>query len=72
MALQHDLSQSSRWTTFVDFRRPLEKDDFWAAVYYIDAAFGLLINFMMAIVRIFHYYSILGETIIVQNISTTF
>ena len=48
------------WRAFIDFRRPFEKGYFWAAVYYIDAAFGLLINFMMAIVRIFHYYSILG------------
>ena len=24
------------WAAFIDFRRPLEKDGFWAAVYYID------------------------------------
>ena len=24
------------WTTFIDFRRPLEKDGFWTAVYYTD------------------------------------
>ena len=24
------------WTDSLDFRRPLEKDGFWAAVYYID------------------------------------
>ena len=33
------------WRAFIDFRRPFEKGYFWAAVYYIDAAFGLLINF---------------------------
>ena len=35
--LKHGLSQPAVfWTTFIDFRRPLEKDGFWAAVYYID------------------------------------
>ena len=32
----HGLSQPAVfWTAFIDFRRPLEKDGFWTAVYYI-------------------------------------
>ena len=31
------------WMAFIEFRRPLERDGFWAAVYYIDG-----LNFMMA------------------------
>ena len=44
---------------FVDFKWPLEKNGFfWAAVYYIDSTVFLATS--------------IGETIIVQNISTTF
>ena len=33
----HGLSQPAVfWTVFINFRRPLEKDGFWSAVYYIE------------------------------------
>ena len=48
-AVHHGLSQPAVfWTAFIDFRRPLENDGFWAAVYYIDGFWTAYINFMMA------------------------
>ena len=52
-------SQLSFGRPFIDFRRTLEKDGFWAAVYYID---GLILDCLLILwwlVKIFHY-SILG------------